>query len=200
MNFKKMIGLLLVFMMIVSCLSAIADDELRDLFTFVELYTQRKIELEGGVRKTTYGSISDDYFNVGRMNFSTGEDTLQASCMAGTLTFRTTDFKIVEWQDIFMYMDNSNDAAKQLKAAIAISALEYGALDESIMLLTGEMPLRKAYDIVIKAMTMMLDKSQLQLLKNGQRVAFYHGRYDYSIEYYNAGTKEMIMIFATTDK
>lgn len=170
-----------------------------DAFQFCELYVERLIELENtmGIDIQTIGTgsilaMKDFYKNT--------EGLLYADCSGGDILFNSEDYKIEKWNTLYFYLDDDKDKLTKniLKAALAVSVLEYDHIDELYMrYLDNRSPALIVYENILYPMSENLDAIIAESKESKIPVKVYEGKYDYYLQYLNSGeNKGMVVISA----
>lgn len=205
---RKTITFILMLMMFpVFIASAVSHPENKgkrqvDLLSFVELTTVRLLEAEKS-SGTKLGSFSDYYYNDIRTDL---DGKVDVSCNAGRLSINPEDFSIREYSNVFMYLSDDDERNNRsiYQAIIAMSALEYGVIDESLIKIDEK---RSAYEkmksIFFGQIADQFESSLFWIeLKDGKDKVIYSGNFTYTLHYFktdhpNSGElQEIIMISA----
>ena len=170
-----------------------------DVFTFAELYSRRLNETEQ-VLDYEIRDIQDYYYNDIQVPARYGEGIISANMCGGTVYFSEKDMSIVAWEDILMasFMNDEQCTQSFFSALIAISALEYGAVDESILRITErKTPFDMLYDTAFDDMVAVI--SDDENIAIGTRTLIFSGKNDYYIEYIENSNQQDWAIMIRTE-
>lgn len=187
---RKSLALMVALVLLLSAFSSALAERMNTL-EFCELYIKRLVDFE----ESTGMEIQD--FGNGTYSASQYTDgILLADCCAGSLTINADDLSLDSWCDIFSMQtdDTATGMQRTIRAAIAVSALEYSEVDAlSIQYIEKTTPVVKAFTEIIQPI--MTDMSIYQKLRDtGEKQKIYTGNYTYYLEYFDAGDASMIMI------
>jgi hypothetical protein len=172
-------------------------------FTFVELSTKRMLEAEQATRLKLL-RVFDHYPNF----IGTPPGQIRANTASGAIYFDAKDHNIIEFNSTLMNLsqDDDHNLKTVYKVIVAMSALEYGAVDEEIMRITEKMtPFQKMENIFLNEIQIRLNSHKfLDELIDGANMVVYSGNFTYSLDYCeieDPETKENIeMILLTAVK
>lgn len=182
---KLCIALAMMIVLSLACsplaLGLSSSNERPTVLSFTELFSKRLIELENNAGYDLSSSLLGMEFPVtGLLNH---DGLIVASSLAGSVGFDEKTLVVGEWSNMLMRL--GDDAEKTVQnvflCVVAISALEYGHLDELSLMREGITPELKIYNDVIDPIWIGLSSTALKLKAQNKSKLIYEGKYSYYI-------------------
>ena len=182
---KFVVVLALVIALSMSCpalavgLSASSDRP--TVLSFTELFSRRLIQLETNTGYDLSSSLLGSERPV--TGFLNHDGMIVASSLAGEVGFDEKSLVVGEWSNTLMYLMDEPEKTLQnvFVCVVAISALEYGRIDEYRLKQEKTTPFMEAYNDVIAPIWDDITTTALKLKAQNKSMLIYEGKYSYYI-------------------
>jgi len=189
---RKVLSLLLVVILLIPCGAHAEATKTHTFVEFLELYAKRITELQSmtgvdlGVELGS--STIDPFLSHGDLVFSSA---------AGLVTVNMDDYTINHIIMDFYYPAKEDNTSNIMNCLVAISALEYDYVGESILSLSNTTPLEEV-------MQTMVASNYFEAISNAMnskdKVQLFSGNYDYSLAYSKNEKYEVVYLIAEERK
>lgn len=204
---KKITSLLLAVSLFFSCLASVEaeaqviENREVDIVAFIELSIKRLIEAEEAT-KLSIATISDNSYT----NYPNIQGEMVYETSLGSVHVNPSAMTVQSYDTILMNLNDDDDKNLEsiYRAIIAMSVLEYGALNESILKIDRKQSaFRRMESLFFSQISDLMDSTIFWMnLKAGDPQEIYKGNFTYTLHYFQTTSptdnsqQELIMLEA----